>query len=154
MKRIVILMIALMAIGIGASAQSGLEIEKIFGGKYISDPTVTETMMSGDQAFLRSHKLNTFATFKGRSDKYVPIIQPLVVADGAHARARNVRYRDGKLHFAYYVLPPVTKDGRSINRYLCYLNNEKAKNPSVMVIYFDGAISNEKAEALIKSLAK
>lgn len=143
-----------MAIGIGASAQTGLEINKIFGGKYISDPTVTETLMSGDQAFLRTHRLNTFATFKGRSDKYVPIIQPLVVADGAHARARNVRYRDGKLHYAYYVLPPVSANGRIVNRYLCYLNNEKSKNPSVMVIYFDGAISNKKAEALIKSLAK
>lgn len=147
-------MIAMIAVGLGASAQSGLEINKIFGGKYSTDPTVTETLMSGDQKFLREHKLNTFATFKGKANKYVPIIQPLVVADGSHARARNVRYRDGKLHYAYYVLPPVTADGRSINRYLCYLNNEKAKNPSVMVIYFDGAISNEKAESLIKSIAK
>lgn len=147
-------MIAMMAIWLDASAQSGLEINKIFGGKYSSDPTVTETLMSGDQKFLREHKLNTFATFKGNANKYAQIIQPLVVADGSHSRARNVRYRDGKLHYAYFVLPPVTTDGRRINRYICYLNNDKAKNPSVMVIYFDGAISNEKAEALIKSLAK
>lgn len=147
-------MIALTAIRLGACAQSGLEINRIFGGKYSSDPTVTETMMSGDQSFLRSHKLSTFATFKGNAAKYVQIIQPLVMADGAHATARNVRYRDGKLHYAFFVLPPVTANGKRLNRYLYYLNNEKAKKPSVMVIYFDGALTSAKAETLIKSLAK
>lgn len=147
-------MIAMLAIRLCATAQSGLEINKIFGGKYSTDPTVTETMMSGDQTFLRTHRLSTFATFKGSAEKYVPIIQPLVVADGSHATARNVRYRDGKLHYAFFVLPSVTTEGKRLNRYLYYLNNEKAKKPSVMVIYFDGSITTNKAEALIKSLAK
>lgn len=146
-------MIALTAIRLGAYAQSGLEIDRIFGGKYSADPTVTETMMSGDQSFLRSHQLSTFATFKGDATKYVPIIQPLVMADGAHATARNVRYRDGKLHYAFFVLPPVTANGKRLNRYIYYLNNEKAKKPSVMVIYFDGTITSAKAETIIKSLA-
>ncbi|MDE5961260.1 MAG: hypothetical protein K2H08_06050, partial [Duncaniella sp.] len=96
-------MATLLALRLCATAQSGLEISRIFGGKYSSDPTVTETIMSGDQNFLRSHKLSTFATFKGNAEKYEPIIQPLVSADGAHATARNVRYRDGKLHYAFFV---------------------------------------------------
>lgn len=153
MKRLLFLMMALTIFGLSASAQSSLAINRIFGGKYSSDPSVTETLMSGDQSFLRDNKLSTFATFKGNAEKYVPIIQPLVLADGAHARARNVRYRDGKLHYAFFVLPPMTVNGKNLNRYLYYLNNEKAKKPSVMVIYFDGTLSGVKAEALIKYLA-
>ena len=82
MKRLFIIMAALLALRLCATAQSGLEISRLFGGKYSSDPTVTETMMSGDQNFLRSHKLSTFATFKGNAEKYEPIVQTLVVADG------------------------------------------------------------------------
>lgn len=76
------------------------------------------------------------------------------MADGSHATARNVRYRDGKLHYAFFVLPQINSDGKKLNRYLYYLNNDRAKKPTVMVIYFDGPISNTKAEALIKSIAK
>lgn len=154
MKRLFIVMMTMLALRLCATAQSGLEINKIFGGKYSSDPTVTETMMSGNQNFLRSHKLTTFATFKGNAEKYVPIIQPLVVADGAHATARNVRYRDGKLHYAFFVLPSVESNGKKLNRYLYYLNNAKAKKPSVILIYFDGTIKNQDAEELIKSMAR
>lgn len=147
-------MMTMLALRLCATAQSGLEINKVFGGKYSSDPTVTETMMSGNQNFLRSHKLTTFATFKGSAEKYVPIIQPLVVADGTHATARNVRYRDGKLHYAFFVLPPIESNGKKLNRYIYYLNNVKAKKPSVMLIYFDGTIKNQDAEELIKSMAR
>ena len=118
MKRLFIIMAALLALRLCAAAQSGLEISRLFGGKYSSDPTVTETMMSGDQNFLRSHKLSTFATFKGNAEKYEPIVQPLVVADGSHATARNVRYRDGKLHYAFFVLPQINSDGKKLNRSL------------------------------------
>lgn len=151
MKRLLIILIAFAALHNVAVAQSILK--EIFGGKYSSDPNVTETFITGDQPFLRSHRLTTFATFKGDPRTYAPIIEPKVVADGANAIARDVRYREGKLQYAYFVLPPVKKDGKTINRYLYYLNNEKAKRPSVMVIYFDGTIRNADASKLIKSLA-
>ncbi|MCM1077830.1 MAG: DUF6108 family protein [Bacteroides sp.] len=154
MKRLLTIMFALLALPIAVCAQSGLEINRIFGGKYSSDPTVTETLMSGRQSFLRDHKLTTFATFKGNAEKYVPIIQPLVLADGSHATGRNVRYRDGKLHYAFFILPPVTDNNKTINRYLYYLNNDKAGKPSVMVIYFEGTIKNSEAENLINALVK
>lgn len=154
MKRIFLIMSILLTTALVSQAQQGLKINQIFGGRYVSDPSVTETMLSGEQRFLRSHKLTTFATFKGDAKTYASIIQPLVLADGAHAKGRNVRYREGKLQYAFFVLPSIESDGKKINRYLYYLNNEGTKRPSVMVIYFDGRITPDGASSLIKQLAK
>lgn len=154
MKRILSTMLAILAVSLCAVAQSGLEINKIFGGKYSSDPNVTETVISGNQAFLQSRKLRTFATFKGDAQTYARIIRPLVMADGSHATARDVRYRHGELHYAFFILPQTEVDGKTVNRYLYYLNNQKASRPTVMVIYFDGSLNSKQAEDLIKSLSK
>lgn len=153
MKRLILIVIALVAV-VAAYAQAGLQINSIFGGKYSCDSTVTETMMSGNQRFLRKHNLSTFATFKGPAAKYASVIQPLVLADGAHATGRNIRYRDGKLRYAFFILPQVERNGQKINRYLYYINNEGTHKPSVIVIYFDGTIRPERASELINSMTK
>ena len=152
MKRLLTAILVLVAIPFGIFAQTGLEISQIFSGKYSSEPDVTETLMSGNQPFLRNHRLTTFATFKGSAAKYAPIIQPLILADGAHAKGRNVRYKDGKLHYAFLILPSIKIDGKKINRYVYYLNNSKGKNPSVMAIYFEGTINDSQAANLIETL--
>ena len=150
----VILIVIAIATVVAAYAQAGLQINSIFGGKYSADSTVTETMMSGNQRFLKKHYLSTFATFKGPAAKYASVIQPLVLADGAHATGRNIRYSDGKLRYAFFILPSVERNGQTINRYLYYINNEGARKPSVIVIYFEGRIRPEKASELINSMSK
>lgn len=152
MKRL--LTIILLGLSLAASAQKGLEINRVFGGKYINDPSVTETLMSGNQKFLVKHNMSTLATFRGISAKYAPIIQPLVLADGTHATARNVRYKNGKLQYAFYILAPNEENSVKNNRYIYYINNETAKNPSVILIYFDGKLKPNQAEALIKTLSE
>lgn len=141
------------------SAQSDLHIGRVFGGKYGSDPSVTETMMSGEQRFLRSNRLANFATFKGDAETYASIIQPLVLADGANAIGRNVRYKDGKLQYAFFMLKPTTESGRKLNRYLYYVTTSKYHTDSkkstsyVMVIYFDGQLTRQQADALIRKMS-
>lgn len=154
MKRILLITITLIAAVLGASAQSDLQIGRVFGGKYGSDPSVTETMMSGEQRFLRSNRLANFATFKGDAKTYAPIIQPLVLADGANAIGRNVRYKDGKLQYAFFILKPIIADGRKLNRYLYYITSTKEKKSTVMLIYFDGSLTRMQADALIRRLSK
>lgn len=149
MKRPLFLFMAALAVHLCPLAQTGLEINRIFGGHYANDTTVTETLMSGNQHFLRHLGLTTLATFKGNPKTYVPIIQPLVLADGAKAIGKNLRYKDGKVNYAFYMLPPTTVNGRKVNRFLYYLNNESSRKPHVMVIYFDGAIDYERASRLI-----
>lgn len=154
MKRILLITITLIAAVLSASAQSDLQIGRVFGGKYGSDPSVTETMMSGEQRFLRSNRLANFATFKGDAKTYAPIIQPLVLADGAKAIGRNVRYKDGKLQYAFFILKPIISDGRKLNRYLYYITSTKEKKSTVMLIYFDGSLTRMQADALIRRLSK
>ena len=47
MKRSIIAFMLLLTVSAMASAQTGLEINQIFNGKYAGDPKVTETMISG-----------------------------------------------------------------------------------------------------------
>lgn len=159
MKRILIITLTLLGIIFSVSAQSDLQVGRIFGGKYGSDPSVTETMMSGEQRFLRSNRLANFATFKGDAKTYAPILQPLVLADGAKAIGRNVRYKDGKLQYAFFMLKPTTENGRKLNRYLYYITiakydkGAKESHSYVMVIYFDGQLSRQQADALIRKMS-
>lgn len=155
MKRFSFFLISLLLAGMGLFAQNGLNISKVFGGRYVTDTQVSETVMTGDHTLLRKRNLMTLATFSGPADKYASLLQPLVLKDGQKATGRDVRYKNGKLEFAFFILPPITVDGRKVNRYLYYLNNESRKqNASVMVIYFDGSLDRSHAENLFNSLKK
>lgn len=154
MKRSFIALMLLLTLSALASAQTGLNINQIFGGKYASDPKVTETLISGKHRFLRENDLTMFATFKGPAATYASIVEPMVIADGAKAVGKNVRYKDGKLYFAFFILQPVTKDGNKENRYLYYLNNAARKGNNVLVVYLEGKISQDEANSIIKSMAK
>lgn len=133
-----------------AAAQTGLGINRLFGGKYADDPEVTEILMSGTSKFLTRNNLTVLASFKGPSKTYASIIQPLVVADGRGAKGRNVRYRDGQLYFAFYELKP-TANG--LKRYIYYVNNMGAKKPTVTLIYLEGKLSSDEASTLIQDTA-
>lgn len=155
MKRFSLFLMSLLFIGLGMFAQKNLNISKVFGGKYVTDPQVSETVMTGDHRLLRKRNLTTLATFSGPYDKYAAMLQPLVLKDGQKATGRDVRYKNGKLEYSFFILPPTTVDGKKVNRYLYYLNNESRKqNGSVILIYFDGTIDRFHAETLINSLRK
>lgn len=156
MKRILILITMSVVTLLAARAQDGLEIQKIFGGKYVNDASVTETIMNGDQKYLRNHRLNTLATFKGDASTYATVIQPLILADAKKATGRDVRYRNGSLQYAFLVLKPFkNKEGKAINRYLYYLRTDtKRHKNSVMVIYLEGILLRADAERVISSLKR
>lgn len=162
MKRLLTILLTLVVIGSVASAQTGLEINKAFGGKYAGNTDVSEVVMSGDQPYLRRHNLKSLAIFRGPAESYASILQPLVLADGAKAIARDVRYSNGKLHYAYFMLPSVETDGKSVKRYIYYLNkecansNKRAKKTAhtkspVILIYFEGNIGRERAASIINN---
>lgn len=76
-----------------------------------------------------------------------------MLADGAKSIGRNVRYKDGKLQYAFFMLPVTIVNGKKTNRYLYYLNKPDGNKPSVMMIYFDGTLSRTDAEAVISKLS-
>ena len=148
MLRTMILVIA-MVTSFMARAQSDLQIGSVLGGKYVNDPSVTEITISGDNKFLKDHRLTNFVSFKGDAAKFAPKLQPLVLADGTQATARNVRYADGKLQYAFFMLKPTGTD-RTINRYIFYIYNSRKKPAKVMLIYMEGTLSRSEASNLIQ----
>lgn len=158
MKRNLLLLFMMLTVGICATAQTGLEINKMFGGKYVSDPQVSEVMMNGSQQYLRRYHLKSLAIFSGPAETYASTAQKLVLADGSKATERDVRYRNGKLYYAYYVLPPIEVNGVKLRRYIYYLNKEcrrhtknaKKTQDKVILIYFDGEIIRRQADEFIR----
>lgn len=151
MKRLILILLLTIVTTSGAVAQTGLRISRVFGGRYADDAGVTETMMSGTSKFLKSHKLEVLASFRGPSETYAPIISPLVLADGKRAKGRNVKYRDGQLYFAFFELAPTSSGNK---RYIYYLNNNSSKPAMVTLLYFEGKLTSADASSLIQSTVK
>lgn len=134
-----------------AFAQEGLNINRVFGGRYCDDKEVTETLITGSNKFLKKHKLEALASFRGPAATYSQLIGPLVLADGRGAKGRNVRYRDGQLYFAFFELKPLAGGAR---RYIYYVNNAADKGSSVVLIYFQGRLSPAQVSAIIQDMSK
>ncbi|MDE5807755.1 MAG: hypothetical protein K2H76_06525, partial [Muribaculaceae bacterium] len=100
MKKILLILFILLCAALPSAAQTGLEINKIFNGRFSSDPAVTETLLSGSSKLLKKNKLTVFATFKGPAANYRSDVEKAVLADGASAIGKNVRYKEGKLYYA------------------------------------------------------
>lgn len=154
MKRLFMAMILLLTVSSSGTAQTGLEISSIFSSKFSADPNVTETMISGKHKFLTDHDLTVLATFKAPASIYQSLVERLVLADGSKSVGKNIRYKDGKLNFAYFILKPIPEGSVKINRYLYYLNSIGKNGANVIVVYLEGKLSEQKAGALIHTLAK
>lgn len=154
MKRIFIAFMLLAAVSSVALAQQGLKINQIFTGDYATDPAVTMTVMSGESHYLSSRHLSVLATFKGPADTYAKKLEAFVLADGAKAVGRNVRYKKGALYYAFYALPKIKHGKQELNRYIYYLNSGPAGKRKVTLVYFEGTISREKASRLIRSFGR
>ncbi len=137
-----------------ARAQTGLAINSIFGGRYATDPKVTESIMSGNQKFLKQNHLTVLATFKAPASEYAEFVERAVSADAAKAIGKNVRYKEGKLYFGLFILPPVSQGDKKLNRYLYYLHNTSAKKPNVLVVYLEGTLNEQQVSDLIQSLTR
>lgn len=148
MKRITLLAF-LAVLAITLHARTGLNIDKIFEGGYEKDPKVELMIMSGD---LPNKGVTLMQLFKGPADKYASKITPLLKLDGDQATGKKVTYENGKLHYAFYTLPPKVVKGRRINRYICYLDGPKNALSSVMLLYMEGYISAQAANRLFKSM--
>ncbi|MCM1452167.1 MAG: DUF6108 family protein [Clostridium sp.] len=155
MKNLAISILFWLAASLLALAQEPLQISKIFNGKYASDPAVTETMISGSNEFLYKHNLTLLSTFKAPADKYAAIIEPLVLKDADKTIGKNISYKKGILHYAFFMLKPADNArGRKINRFLYYINNQPQGGKNIMVLYFEGSLGQNGANSLIKSMSK
>ena len=147
MKRITII-IAVMALALPVLAQSGLNINSLFDGRYKKNPYAADYIVTGPNA--REINLEVYHSLKVTQKEQQDLIESLVNKDGATAIDKEVQLRNGRLYYGFYTLSK-TKKGR--NRYIFFLNQNLAKtSPKNMVtlIYMEGKATPAQIKKLIR----
>lgn len=143
MKQLITLLALIMAIT-AASAQNSLNIGKIFGDKYRQNEKTTETIISGDA--LKGTGLDIYRSLVIKdSPELADEISATVVKDGKDAVSREVKYIDGKIYYAQFMLKPKGKE----NRYIFYLNTHLKGGSKIMLLYMTGKANLEEIKKLI-----
>jgi hypothetical protein len=129
-------------------AQSGLNINSLFDGRYKTNPYAAEYIVTGPAAW--EIDLEVYHSLKVTQKEQQDLIESLVNKDGATALDKEVQLRNGKLYYGFYTLS-MTKKGR--NRYIFFLNQNLAKkSPKNMVtlIYMEGKATPSQIKKLIR----
>ena len=139
-----ILLIALLTITFGhAAAQTGLNIDSAFDGRFRSSPEAVETEISGKA--LRNSALEIYRSITLTDPALTNEIEELVIKDGAAAETRQVRYIEGRLYYAYYIFKPVD----NYRRYLFFINSFLKGGKKMTLIYMAGEATPEQIKKLI-----
>ena len=147
MKRITIIILTCLLTTMAAMAQKGLNINRLFDGRYKKAPGATEIIVTGSQA--REIGLSIYHSVSVTDKTQAEIIENLVVKDGVQAIDKEVEYRNGQLYYGFYTM----SKQKSSNRYIFFLNQNLArKSPKsiVTLIYMEGSASANKIKKLIR----
>ena len=147
MKRTIIIILTCMLTTMAAMAQKGLNINRLFDGRYKKAAGATEIIVTGSQA--HEIGLTVYHSVSVTDKAQAEIIENLVVKDGAQATDKEVEYRNGQLYYGFYTM----QKQKRTNRYIFFLNQNLArKSPKscVTLIYMEGEASAEKIKKLIR----
>lgn len=151
MKRITTIILACMLTAMAATAQKGLNINRLFDGKFKKSTTATEIIVTGDQA--RDIGLTVYHSLSVTDKAQAELIESLVVKDGVQALDKEVEYRNGQLYYGFYKMKPIQYRTAVHNRYIFFLNQNLArKSPknAVTLIYMEGHASQDEIKKLIR----
>ena len=147
MKRTTIIILTCLLASVAARAQDGLNIDRLFDGRFKKATGATEIIVTGQQAreigLMIYHSLSV--TDKGQAE----LVESMVVKDGVQAKDKEVEYRNGQLYYGFYTMKPVKRN----NRYIFFLNQNLArKSPknTVTLIYMEGSANADKIKKLIR----
>ena len=131
MKKIILSLVLTLTAALPLTAQKGLHIEELFGGKYQHHKDATEVLLKGRQ-------ISQYGLTLVRN-------APRLAAD------KETGLKAGRLYYGFYRLPPLSK--KPLNRYIFYRNNALGKGgkPTLTLIYMEGTAS---IEDLRKTFAK
>lgn len=147
MKRITIIIMTCLLTTMAAMAQTGLNINRLFDGRYKKAAGATEIIVTGVQA--REIGLTIYHSLSVTDKSQAELVEGLVIKDGAQAIDKEVEYRNGQLYYGFYMMKKSKRD----NRYIFYLNQNLArKSPKniVTLIYMEGPASQDEIKKLIR----
>ena len=146
MRRIVLIITALM-LSIGtASAQKDLQVGAIFDGKVIPPKVMKET-------FIKSAQLDPFNLEQYRSvsftgdDKVLEEVTRRVLADAENATDQEIHMNQGRLVYAILTFERANHD----NRFICYQCVTKAGSHSITLVYMHGPATLDDLKKLFKT---
>lgn len=147
MKRITIIIMTCLLTTMAAMAQTGLNINRLFDGRYKKAAGAIEIIVTGVQA--REIGLTIYHSLSVTDKSQAELVEGLVIKDGAQAIDKEVEYRNGQLYYGFYMMKKSKRD----NRYIFYLNQNLArKSPKniVTLIYMEGLASQDEIKKLIR----
>ncbi len=147
MKRITIIIMTCLLTTMAAMAQTGLNINRLFDGRYKKAAGATEIIVTGVQA--REIGLTIYHSLSVTDKSQAELVEGLVIKDGAQAIDKEVEYRNGQLYYGFYMMKKSKRD----NRYIFYLNQNLAlKSPKniVTLIYMEGLATQDEIKKLIR----
>ena len=147
MKRTTIIILTCLLTTIAAMAQEGLNIDRLFDGRFKKATGATEIIVTGQQA--RQIGLTVYHSLSVTDKGQAELVESMVVKDGAQAIDKEVEYRNGQLYYGFYTMKPVKRH----NRYIFFLNQNLArKSPknTVTLIYMEGSANSEQIKKLIR----
>jgi hypothetical protein len=130
MKRLILILFVLPLMSVTALCQQGLNISKVFDGRYSKKDFAEEAMVSGSD--ILGEDITLYRAITVNDAEATEFIRSQVLKDGLAAKRKEVSMRGGKLAYGIYQLPPLK--GRSRNRYIFFYEN---KNKGAL-IYMEG----------------
>lgn len=128
-------------------AQEGLDISRLFDGRYKQEPNAIEVLVKGRK--LEPYKLTLFRSLTVRNaPEDFRQIEGWVTKDGLKAIDKETGMIGGKLYYGFYRFPP-EKDRY---RYLFYRNSSlrKVESNEVTVVYMEGYATFEELKQMFK----
>lgn len=146
MKRILLIITALVLSVWTASAQKGLQVGPIFDGKVIPSKAMKET-------FIKSAQLDPFnleryhsVSFSG-DDTVLEEVSRRVLSDAENATDQEIHMNKGKLVYAILTFEGANRD----NRFICYQCVSKDGSNSITLVYMHGPATLDDLKRLFKT---
>lgn len=146
MRRILLIITALL-LSIGtASAQGDLQVGAIFDGKVVPTKVMKET-------FIKSAQLDPFnleqyhsVSFTG-DDKVLEEVSRRVLADAENATDQEIHMNQGRLVYAILTFEKANHD----NRFICYQCVSKNGSHAITLVYMHGPATLDDLKKLFKT---
>lgn len=148
-RKIITLLLCLTAL-LPAAAQKDLAIADLFDGRFQKRGDAVETLLKGKN--INGYNLSLFRSLTLPVDqKSGLLIEKKVRADAALAVEKEVGYKENRLYYGFFRLPPRRQQGP--NRFIFFRNNElrKDRKPMLTLIYME---STANMEELRRTFAK
>lgn len=137
------------ALCIPLCAQKGLQVGRMFDGRFHKQKDATEVLLKGSK--VKAYKLTLFRSLTiNATNPAVTSIEQAVSSDGRQAIDKEQSSRGGHLGYAFFQLPSVG----NIHRYLFYRNNAvlhtNSAGTKVTLIYMEGTATLKELKATFK----